>query len=178
VVGAPEAFAHGRLVRLDARGTPAAGLTFPLNPASLQRSLGRSEAGRPEETVRFTLPLDLLAPTVARDPSDAGLHPELAVLEGLLHAPRDGGVTVLVWGSRVVPVEVLGLQVHETRFDPALAPLQAQVEVTLAVLTDDRSRGPAAELLRAHRAWQGKLAAAVAVPAVAQRGGPSGAPGT
>jgi hypothetical protein len=55
--------------------------------------------------VRFTLPLDLLAPTVARDPSDAGL-------------------------------------------------------------------------LRAHRSLQGKLAAAVAVPAVAQRGGPSGAPGT
>jgi hypothetical protein len=173
VAGAPAAFAHGRLVRLDAKGAPAGGLTFPLNPGSLHRSLGRTEAGRPEETVRFTLSLDLLASAVPGVPSDAGLHPELAVLEGLLHAPRDGGLTVLVWGRRVVPVEVLELQVHETRFDRALAPVQAQVEVTLAVLTDDRSRGPAAELLRAHRAWQGQVAATVAVPAVAEDGGTS-----
>ena len=153
------------LLRLAASPAPAWGLEFPLNPESLHRALVASDIGRPQETITFTLRLDATDALADRDPlnAEAGVHPQIAVLERLLRPPTDGGVTLFAWGSRAVPVTVTELVVNETLFDPALNPIRADVEVTLRVRTDDAKDAKAAELIEANEQWHEHMAAQVRI---------------
>jgi hypothetical protein len=85
-----------------------------------------------------------------------GLAPELAVLEKLIYPARadiktrDGNRdksqldvkpvkaphTMLVWGQqRALPVEITALSIDEEAFDPALNPIRATADITVAVQT-------------------------------------------
>ncbi len=157
---------HGMLVRLTASQASPWGLEFPLNPESLHRTLVASEIGRPQEVIAFTLRLDATDALADRDAltTQLGIHPQLAVLERLLHRPTDGGVTLFAWGSRAVPVLVTELAVNETMFDPALNPIRADVEVSLRVLAEEPKDKRAVELFRAHERWHEDMASQAPVP--------------
>jgi hypothetical protein len=154
---------RGMLLRLTVSQAPPWGLEFPLNPESLHRTLIASDIGRPQETIAFTLRLDATDALADRDPlsTQVGIHPQVAVLERLLRAPTDGGVTLFAWGSRAVPVTVTELAVNETMFDTALNPIRADVEVTLRVLTEDTNDEKAAELVQANERWHEHMASQV-----------------
>jgi hypothetical protein len=156
---------RGMLLRLGASQAPPWGLVFPFNPESLHRALIAADTGRPQETITFTLRLDATDALGDRDPlsTQVGLHPQVAVLERLLRAPIDGGVTLFSWGSRVLPVVVTGLAVNETLFDTALNPIRADVEVTLRVLAEGAKGERTAELLEANEQWHEHMAAQVRI---------------
>lgn len=87
-------------------------------------------------------------------PVELGIAPEIAALESLLHPAEspteftgDGSEPVraraqrptvlFIWGrKRVLPVRITSMSVNETRFNPALNPLRAEVDVALEVLGD------------------------------------------
>ena len=87
-----------------------------------------------------------------------GIHPQLAVLEALVHPraddlqandalanagvlevlPLEAPLTLFVWSKqRVVPVRVTDLSVTEEAFDVALNPIRAKVSLGLRVLSVD-----------------------------------------
>jgi len=89
---------------------------------------------------------------------EVGIHPSLAVLEGLVSptsaqlnelnqlgrggtleiAPMVSPLTLFVWSrNRVTPVRVTELSITEESFDPNLNPLRARVSLGLRVLTVD-----------------------------------------
>jgi len=86
----------------------------------------------------------------------AGIHPQLAALELLVHPtsaalqandalsrsgvleilPLQAPLTLLVWGkNRVVPVRVTDLSITEEAFDASLNPIRAKVSLGLRVLS-------------------------------------------
>ena len=116
--------------------------------------------GPPSEEIALTVALDaadqLEAPQDHPEVVQTGLHPALATLELLLYPPSelvlrnriaaaagsravatgDAPICLLVWGpSRVVPVEVQGLEITERAFDQRLNPIRAEVDMDLRALT-------------------------------------------
>ena len=127
----------------------------------------RSEAlrlrGPAQETFKLEAELDAtdqLAETTAdgfAEVAENGLLPLLCALEQLVNpsvtelmaqdsvaqlgafevTPVQAPLTVLVWGSRVVPVRVTDFSITEEAFDSRLNPLRARVSLSLRVLTVD-----------------------------------------
>lgn len=116
--------------------------------------------GPPQETITLTVHLSaadqLAEPASYPHTVNHGLHPALAALELLLYpsseqfllsqvlaqagtvqqTPPDLPIVLLVWGpSRVVPVRLTSFSVQEKAFDQNLNPIQAEVELSMKVLT-------------------------------------------
>lgn len=147
---------------------------FEINPDSISRTLAirgvsadggdHLEAlrlkGPPTETLKFEVEMDAGDALAADSPLalEAGLHPQLAVLESLAY-PRSGDLIsrnaeassgsieiapalaplpLLIWGpKRIVPVRVTELSITEEAFDINLNPIRAKVSLGLRVLTVD-----------------------------------------
>ena len=175
--GSPRIVAAG-FVRLSGDGAIARIVGFRYNPDALSRRMeattvastpAGSPAGSPAE------PREVMSFRVVLDASDDlqeasaiavefGVRPQLAAIEQLMYAstrfPDD--TILLVWGKhRVVPVQVMELQIHERMFAPDLAPISADVDVTVRVLkTDDLGdRQNALRIWSAHLTEMDALAA-------------------
>lgn len=112
----------------------------------------------------FTLEAELDAtdqlefPDQNADAVDAGLFPQIAAMETLIHptsdqlqtndslasagtiviAPMETPLALFIWSRhRIVPVRVTELSVTEEAFDPNLNPIRAKVSLGLRVLTVD-----------------------------------------
>jgi hypothetical protein len=187
----------GGLVLLDpSSGLPVRVINFQYNPDTLTRTLqvqgmgenaDRSEAlrlkGPAVETIKVEAELDLADQLEIADATAlaSGLHPQLAILEGMIQpkasvlqsnndlasigtleiVPAEAPLAVFVWGrSRVVPVRVTEFSITEEAFDTDLNPIRAKVSLGLRVLTindvgfDDR----AGRLFMAHLHEKERLA--------------------
>jgi hypothetical protein len=156
--------ASGRVTRI---------IPLQYNPESLTRSFqvqapgegaDRSEAlrlrGLSVETLKVEAAIDAadLVGTGEENLDELGIHPQLAVLEGLIQplaeqlqsnnelaklgtleiVPMQSPLVLFVFGkNRVVPVQVTELSVTEEAFDPNLNPLRAKVSLGLRVITVD-----------------------------------------
>jgi hypothetical protein len=166
--------AKGGIVLVDpGTGTILRTISLQYNPDSLNRSFsvqGIGEGtdrsfplrlkGPPVETIRVEAELDaadqLEFPGSFPDVTRLGIHPQLAVLEGLAYptvdqlvdadrkasrgtmeiAPAEAPLTVFVWSaSRIVPFRLTDLSVTEEAFDPKLNPLRAKVSLGMRVLS-------------------------------------------
>lgn len=166
----------GGLVLIDPEtATVRRVIALQYNPDSLKRSLQsktlgdgaeRSEAfrltGPAVETITLEAELDatdqLEFPEQNRTTVDAGIAPQLAVLEALINpstadmlankalanagtleiAPMEAALTLFVWGAqRIVPVRVTEFSISEEAFDPELNPIRAKVSLGLRVLSVD-----------------------------------------
>ena len=149
-------------------------IALQYNPDTLTRSYqvkgtgaesgDRSEAlrlkGPAVETIKLECEVDATDQLESADgtATQVGLHPQLAVLEGLVHPPTsrilanrtlaDRGeleivpmqspLAVLVWSrSRITPVRITELSITEEAFDPNLNPIRARVSLGLRVLSVD-----------------------------------------
>lgn len=150
-------------------------ISLQYNPESITRSLqvqgfsegaDRSDAlrlkGPAVETFKLEAEIDatdqLEFPEQHRNTVEHGIHPQLAVLEMLVHpsssqlfsnnslagggaleiVPMETPLALFVWSkSRIVPVRVTDFSVTEEAFDPALNPLRAKVSIGLRVLSVD-----------------------------------------
>ncbi|MDN3556272.1 hypothetical protein [Halomonas maura] len=150
-------------------------IALQYNPDSLSRTLQvqtpgegaeRSEAlrltGPAVETLSLEAEIDaadqLEFPDRHRGTVEAGIAPQLAVLEALINpgssellarkaladagtleiAPMEAALALLVWGAnRIVPVRVNDFSITEEAFDPSLNPIRAKVTLGLRVLTID-----------------------------------------
>lgn len=116
--------------------------------------------GPPAETITLRAEVDA---TDQLERADAvataqGIYPQLSALEVILYptskhvrrktrdgllgtleiAPPEAPLTLLVWGTmRAVPVRITSLSITETAFDARLNPIQAEVDLSLQVLTYD-----------------------------------------
>ncbi|MEU4428722.1 hypothetical protein AB0F81_49620 [Actinoplanes sp. NPDC024001] len=176
------------------RGTPQRIIVLQFNPDTLQRSLApqgagaegagdRTEAlrlkGPAVETWKFDAEID--ATDQPDLPSPDGIHPQLAVLEMLIHptsgsiranqalaatgtlevTPIEAPLTLFVWGSnRVLPVRITELTVTEDGFDANLNPFRAVLSIGMRVLSaSDLPAGHrGAELYLAHLTQKERLA--------------------
>jgi hypothetical protein len=124
-----------------------------------------AESGKVTELIRLTLTLDradaMQTPNVDRVGMQLGLHPILSALELWLRddAQALGNmVTLFVWGAhRILPVRLIGLEVHERLFDAHLNPLHASAHLTLQAL-DGTEIGVGSLALRKFQAHQDVLA--------------------
>lgn len=167
---------RGGLVQVDPdSGRVQRVVALQYNPDTLTRSLqiqaagtegqaDRSEAlrlkGPAIETIKLEAEIDATdaLESADRDAVALGIHPQLAVLETMVHpraadlqandALADSGVleilplqaplTLFAWSKqRVVPVRVTDLSVTEEAFDVALNPIRARVSLSLRVLSVD-----------------------------------------
>ena len=141
-------------------------LTRRLQAQQLGDGADRSEAlrlrGPAVETLTLEAEIDatdqLEFPDQNRTAVEAGIAPQLAVLESLVNpaaadllaskalaasgtleiAPLESALALLVWGAnRIVPVRVTEFSITEEAFDPSLNPIRAKVTLGLRVLTVD-----------------------------------------
>jgi hypothetical protein len=148
-------------------------ISLQYNPDSLSRTLqvqGTGDSGDRSEALRLTGPavetLKLEAEIDAADHLEfpdqnrvvveAGIQPQLAVLESLVHPtsrqilrnkgladsgqleiiPMEAPLVLFVWSKhRIVPVRVTDFSITEEAFDPVLNPLRAKVSLGLRVLS-------------------------------------------
>jgi Contractile injection system tube protein len=186
------------LVLVDPRlGIPRRVIVMQFNPDTLSRTLTpqttTGESGDRSEALRLTGPAietwqfdaDIDATDQFDWPTPNGIHPQLALLELLIHPPvtrllanqrlADAGtieitpiqspLTLWVWGGkRVLPVRVTQLTVNETYFDPDLNPVRATVTIEFRVLNsnDLPTHSLGGDLFLAHLAQQELLAATAA----------------
>ena len=166
----------GGLVQIDPETSKVLRvIALQFNPDSVSRSVqvqatgdtgNRSEAlrlkGAGVETIKLEVDIDALDylddPEGNPDAVSLGIHPQLAVLEALVHPraddlqandalanagvlevlPLEAPLTLFVWSKqRVVPVRVTDLSVTEEAFDVALNPIRAKVSLGLRVLSVD-----------------------------------------
>lgn len=166
----------GGLVQVDpATATVRTVIALQYNPDTLTRSIqlqaageegDRSQAlrlrGAGIETIKLEAELDatdaLAEPDANADVVELGLHPQLAMLESMVHPraddlqrndtladsgvleilPLESPLTLFVWSrQRVVPVRVTELTVTEEAFDVNLNPIRATVALGLRVLSVD-----------------------------------------
>jgi Contractile injection system tube protein len=193
----PRAIRSGLVLVDPLLGAPQRIIVMQFNPDTVTRSLApqattgesgdRSEAlrlvGPAVETWKFEADID--ATDQFDTPSPNGIHPQLALLELLIHPPTDRlrlnqalaaagtieiapvetPLTLWVWGAkRVLPVRLTELGITETMFDPGLNPIRATVSVGLRVLNvNDLPTGHrGGELFLAHLAQKEQLAGAAA----------------
>jgi hypothetical protein len=150
-------------------------ISLQYNPESLNRTLqvqGAGDAGDRSEALRLkgpaveTIKLDaeidatdqLEFPERNQNAVEHGIHPELALLEMLVHpassqlngnnqlaqagvleiVPMESQLALFVWSkNRVVPVRITDFSVTEEAFDPALNPTRAKVSLGMRVLSVD-----------------------------------------
>ncbi|MCU0984256.1 MAG: hypothetical protein MUC89_04860 [Acetobacteraceae bacterium] len=137
-------------------------LTRSLTPRTAEGAVGRGDAlradGPPEETISLTVEIDAADQLERGDglATSHGLHPALAMLEGLLYPPFPlvvanqalalaggafiGGepvpLALFVWGAkRVLPVRVQSISITEQAFDPSLNPILVRAELSMRVLS-------------------------------------------
>lgn len=114
--------------------------------------------GPPRETITLKIELDATDQLEKKDTVavESGIYPALAALELLLYPesmiisaisaqanlgmmeiiPPEMPLTLFVWGpKRVVPVRLTGMTINEEAYDTQLNPIQAQVDLSLTVLT-------------------------------------------
>jgi hypothetical protein len=189
----PRAIRSGLVLVDPTLGTPQRIIVMQFNPDTVTRSLApqttTGQSGDRSEALRLTGPAietwkfeaDIDATDQFDTPSPNGIHPQLALLELLIHpptgrlranqtlaalgtieiAPVETPLTLWVWGGkRVLPVRLTELGVTETLFDAALNPLRATVSLGLRVLNvNDLPTGHrGGELFLAHLAQKEKLA--------------------
>ncbi len=166
---------RGGLVLVDpTTGAVQRIIALQYNPDSMTRSLqikgvsGESgdhvEAlrlkGPPVETIKVEVEIDATDAMEANDgtTNDAGLHPQLAALETIVHprsatllaanseaasgsleiAPAMAPLPLFVFGpKRIVPVRITEMSITEEAFDTRLNPTRAKVSLGLRVLTVD-----------------------------------------
>lgn len=166
---------RGGLVLVDpTTGAVQRIIALQYNPDSMTRSLqikgvsGESgdhvEAlrlkGPPVETIKVEVEIDATDAMEANDTqiNDAGLHPQLAALETIVHprsnallatnseaasgslevAPAMAPLPLFVFGpKRIVPVRITEMSITEEAFDAKLNPMRAKVSLGLRVLTVD-----------------------------------------
>jgi hypothetical protein len=192
----PRAIRSGLVLVDPTLGTPQRIIIMQFNPDTVTRSLApqtttgesgdRSEAlrliGPAVETWKFEADID--GTDQFDTPSPDGIHPQLALLELLIHPPTDRlrtnqtlaavgtieiapvetPLTLWVWGGkRVLPVRLTELGITETMFDPNLNPVRATVSIGLRVLNvNDLPTGHrGGELFLAHLAQKEQLASTV-----------------
>jgi Contractile injection system tube protein len=125
------------------------------DPGAGSPDLSFSDAAK--QNITFTAHFDALD-ALQRGDTDAqqyGIAPQLAVLEKLMNpavadvstaeSDASGGKmvivaikapgTILVWGSRVLPVRITSVVVEEEQFDAALNPVRANAAITVDVQT-------------------------------------------
>lgn len=150
-------------------------IALQYNPDTLTRTLQaqhigegaeRSEAlrlkGPAVETFKLEAEIDaadqLEFPDQHRSAVEAGIAPQLAVLESLINpstadlragkalaaagtleiAPMESALAIFVWGAnRIVPVRVSDFSITEEAFDPLLNPIRAKISLGLRVLSID-----------------------------------------
>jgi hypothetical protein len=150
-------------------------IALQYNPDSLSRTLqvqSMGDGAERSEALRLTGPAvesytleaeidaadQLEFPDQNRSAVEAGVAPELAVLEGLVNpaasellanhalaaagtleiAPMESSLILFVWGAnRIVPVRVTEFSITEEAFDPALNSIRAKVNLGLRVLSVD-----------------------------------------
>lgn len=201
----PRAIRSG-LVLVDPNlGTPLRIIVMQFNPDTVTRSLApqatTGESGDRSEALRLTGPAietwkfeaDIDATDQFDPPSPNGIHPQLALLELLIHPPTDRlranqtlaalgtieiapvetPLTLWVWGGkRVLPVRLTELGITETFFDSALNPIRATVSIGLRVLNvNDLPTGHrGGELFLAYLAQKEQLAGAATTGRLASLG--------
>jgi hypothetical protein len=150
-------------------------IALQYNPEKLTRSLQMQGMGEPVdraealrlrgpavETFRIEAEIDaadqLEFPDRHATTVEAGIAPQLAVLEGLVNpaagdllasralaaagtleiAPMESALVLFVWGAnRIVPVRVTDFSIVEEAFDPSLNPINATVTLGLRSLSVD-----------------------------------------
>jgi len=150
-------------------------IALQYNPDTLTRTLQaqhigegaeRSEAlrlkGPAVETFKLEAEIDaadqLEFPEQNRSTVEAGIAPQMAVLESLINpgaadllagkalaasgtleiAPMESALAIFVWGAnRIVPVRVTEFSITEEAFDPFLNPIRAKLSLGLRVLSID-----------------------------------------
>ncbi len=150
-------------------------IALQYNPEKLTRSLqvqGAAEGAERSEALRlkgpavetFQLEAEVDAADQLQFPEqhqtvvDAGIGPQLAVLESLVNptaadllagkalaaagtleiAPMESALVLFVWGAkRIVPVRVTSFSIVEEAFDPLLNPINATCNLSLRVLSID-----------------------------------------
>lgn len=224
-VDIPKAVRSGIVVVDPERGTPQRIIVMQFNPDTLERSLtpqsaggsadsggggsgdgDRNEAlrlkGPAEETWKFTAEIDATDQLEIAAPH--GIHPQLAVLEMLVHptsaqirensklskkgtieiSPIEKPLTLFTWGSkRIMPVRLTELSINESAFDVNLNPIRASLSIGMKVLsiTDLPAGHLGAELYMAHLAQKERLARTVrsgGLGALGLTGGDIGGAGT
>ena len=166
---------RGGLVLVDAStGAVQRIIALQYNPDSMTRSLqikgvsGESgdhvEAlrlkGPPVETIKVEVEIDATDAMEGNDgtTNDAGLHPQLAALETIVHprsatllaanseaasgsleiAPAMAPLPLFVFGpKRIVPVRITEMSITEEAFDARLNPMRAKISLGMRVLTVD-----------------------------------------
>jgi len=166
---------RGGLVLVDpTTGAVQRIIALQYNPDSMTRSLqikgvsGESgdhvEAlrlkGPPVETIKVEVEIDATDAMEKNDgtTNDAGLHPQLAALETMVHprratllaanseaasgsleiAPAMAPLPLFVFGpKRIVPVRITEMSITEEAFDARLNPMRAKVSLGMRVLTVD-----------------------------------------
>jgi len=166
---------RGGLVLVDAvTGAVLRIIALQYNPDTLTRTLQVKGVGQdsgdhvealrlkgpPVETIKVEVEIDATDAMEADDgtANEAGLHPQLAALETIVHprsaallsanAEASGGsleiapglapLPLFVFGpKRIVPVRVTELSITEEAFDAQLNPTRARISLGLRVLTVD-----------------------------------------
>ncbi|HWU87962.1 MAG TPA: hypothetical protein VN253_11835 [Kofleriaceae bacterium] len=116
--------------------------------------------GPPIETIKVEAEIDATDDLESNDAQtrQVGLHPQLAVLEMIVHptsghlvsnhleaqsgsieiAPQEAPLPLFVFGpKRIVPVRITELSITEEAFDITLNPIRAKVSLGMRVLTTD-----------------------------------------
>ena len=149
--------------------------------------------GPPRETITLSVEVDAADQLEVADDLavNYGVYPVLSALEMLLYPksslvianaiaealgnieiiPPEAPMTLLVWGGqRVVPVHLTSFSITESAYDPSLNPIQAKVDLTLAVLSyaDLQKTHPGYAIFLAHQIAKEILATRNFNPAAAQ----------
>jgi hypothetical protein len=166
----------GGLVLLDPQSAAIQGvIALQYNPDTLSRSFqiqGVGEGGERSEALRlrgpavetYKLEAEIDATDQLEFPRDndaaveAGIHPQLAVLERLIYptstqlqannrlaqdgemeiTPAEAPLALFVWSrNRIVPVRLTEFSITEEAFDPNLNPIRAKVSLGMRVLSVD-----------------------------------------
>lgn len=152
-------------------------IAFQFNPTKLQRTLTAKTtgtegapgealrlAGPPEEKIKVDIELDAVdqLEVGSRTAAEAGIHPQLALLELLLYpstatviantillavgtievVPMEAPLVLFIWGkNRIVPVRITSFSISEEEYDNNLNPIRANISLELQILSyDDLSR--------------------------------------
>lgn len=162
-------------------------MTRKLTPHMSGENGSKAEVQRvdrpPTEEITLRAEFDATDGLEAKAPlaSSHGVYPQLSALETLLYPPKFrviantvlaaigvievippiAPLTLFVWGpKRVLPVRVTNLSIEESAYDERLNPIQAQVDLSLRVLSyaDFGMFDPGAFIFLAHHAVKEMLA--------------------
>ncbi len=134
--------------RLEARAAGGDG-----DPGEVQRL-----TGPPKETITLSIEIDAADQLAEANPlaTTMGIYPALSALEMMLYPksaaviantilsaigsieilPTEAPFLLFAWGAkRVLPVRITSFSITEDAYDPSLNPIQAKVELSLAVLS-------------------------------------------